>query len=55
MKLHLYMCKNCQRFEDGLKSMHEKMVERLKTKMNNLDTDKVNDLKEKIKSQIKKS
>lgn len=53
MKVHLFLCKNCQRLEDGLDFIQTKMTESVKRKIQNIDEVKVNELKEKIKSKLK--
>lgn len=54
MRLHLFMCTNCQRLESSLEFMQSKMTESIKRKIQTVDEEKVNKLKQEIKAKLKR-
>lgn len=54
MRLHLFMCTNCQRLESSLEFMQSKMTESIKRKIQTVDEEKVNKLKQELKEKLKR-
>lgn len=52
-QIHLFVCANCRRLEDGLDLIQNKMTQTLKQKSHNIDEDKINKLKHELKEKIK--
>jgi len=51
-KVHLFVCKNCQRLEGALKSVEERMIDSIKNRQQKLNLDRVEQLKNSIKKKL---
>lgn len=53
LKVHMTMCKNCQRFQETMANIEGQMKETLVNKASKANESQIKELKEEIKSRLK--